>query len=156
MSANEERVLGWDDEIQNDGKSSFTILPPGEYDFEVVDLKRGRHEPKDNGKLPPCPKATVTLRCYPNDEEPVDLEHNLFLHSRCEGMLCEFFRGIGQRKHGEPLRPKWNEVVGCRGRCKVAVRDYTGRDGEKRQTNDIKRFFDPPEATAATAGEVGF
>ena len=142
---NEERVLGWDDEIQNDGQSSFTILPPGEYDFEVVDCKRGRHEPKGNGKLPACPKATVVLRCYAPDGEQVDLSHNLFLHSRCEGMLCEFFRGIGQRKHGEPLRPNWNAVVGSRGRCKVAVRDYTKKDGEKGQSNDVKRFLDPPD-----------
>lgn len=148
MSENEERVLGWDDEISNDDQSSYTILPPGEYDFEVVDCKRGRHEPKTNGKLPPCPKATVVMR-FVYDGENVDLDHNLFLHSRCEGMLCEFFRGIGQRRHGEPLRPNWNAVVGSRGRCKVAVREYTGRDGEKRQTNDVKRFLDPPEDSSA-------
>ena len=152
MSENQERVLGWDDTIQDDGQSSFTPLPAGEYEFEIVDLKRGRHEPTGNGKLPPCPKATVTVRCYPNDEEPVDIQHNLFLHSRCEGMLCEFFRGIGQRKHGEPLRPNWNQVIGSRGRCKVAVRAYTNKDGEKRETNDIKRFFDPPETSNAGGG----
>jgi hypothetical protein len=150
MSQDQERVLGWDDEISNDDQSSFVLLPPGDYDFEVVDLKRGRHEPKGNGKLPPCPKATVTIRCATADGES-DLEHNLFLHSRCEGMLCEFFRAIGQRRHGEPLRPDWSRVVGSRGRCKVAVREYTGRDGEKRQTNDIKRFYDPPAGGNGTA-----
>ena len=38
-----ERELGWDDEISNDGEE-FTVLPAGDYDFEVVAFERGRHD----------------------------------------------------------------------------------------------------------------
>ena len=153
MNQNEDRVLGWDDEIVNDGQATRTLLPDGDYDFEIVDLKRSRHVPKGGGKLPECPKAEVTVRCYPADGgDYANIPHNLFLHSRCEGMLCEFFRGIGQRKHGEPLRPDWSRVIGSRGRCKVKVRSYTNKEGETRETNDVKRFYDPTDDDSGTGG----
>lgn len=139
----DDRVLGWDDEISNDSQIQSILLPPGEYPFEIVQLARSRHTPKAGsaGKLPECPKAEVTVRCYTTDDH-ADIKNNLFLHSRCEGLLCQFFRAIGQRKHGEPLRPDWTRVIGSKGRCKVAVRDYM-IDGEKRQANEIKAFLDP-------------
>jgi len=139
----DEREFGWDDEIQNDDAGGRELVPDGVYPFEIVDLKRERYEPKQKGKLPPCNKAVLTVRVHHAPGEHVDLNHNLFLHSRCEGRLCAFFKAIGQRKHGEPLKPDWNRVIGTRGTCRVAVRDYVGRDGEKRQSNDIKAFLDP-------------
>jgi len=147
MSNENERVLGWDDEIVNDG-SGFEVVPAGTYPFEIVNLKRGQHQPNPQkpGKLPPCPKAEVKVRVYPPDGDHVDIDHNLFLHSRCEGMLCAFFLAIGQRKHGEPLRPDWGRVIGARGYCKVTIRDWTGNDGNKYQSNDIRSFLDPAKA----------
>jgi len=148
MSDNDDRVLGWDDEISQDSTGQSTILAPGTYPFEIVNLKRGHHQPKPNGtgKLPACPKAEVTVRVYAPDGEAVDINNNLFLHSRCEGMLCAFFLAIGHRKHGEPLRPNWSRVIGSRGFCKVAVREYAKDDGTKGQSNDIKSFLDPEKA----------
>ena len=55
----EERELGWDDVIENDSPE-FVILPDGDYDFEVVDFERGRHNGSE--KLPPCNKAIVHIR----------------------------------------------------------------------------------------------
>lgn len=145
----EERVLGWDDEISNDS-SGFEVIPAGIYHFEIVNLKRGQHQPnpQNPGKLPACPKAEIMVRVYSDDASNgyVDLNHNLFLHSRCEGMLCAFFLAIGHRKHGEPLRPDWGRVIGARGWCKVSVRDWTGTDGTKHQSNDVKSFIDPAKA----------
>jgi hypothetical protein len=167
---NEERPLGWDDEISNDG-GSFDTVPPGDYPFEIVELKRGQYQPKPggSGKLPPCPKAEIKVRVYAPSGDKVDIDHNLYLHSRCEGMLCAFFVAIGQRKHGEPLRPNWGQVVGSRGYCKVSIRDWTGKDGNKYQSNDIKSFLDPakfadkatnvppaPEVPFEVPGEGGF
>jgi hypothetical protein len=145
-SENNDRVLGWDDEISNDSAGQSTILPPGTYPFEIVNLKRGQHQPKATGKLPACPKAEVTVRVYASDGEKVDINNNLFLHSRCEGMLCAFFLSIGHRKHGEPLRPNWNRVVGSRGWCKIDVREYTTNDGTKGKANEVKAFLDPEKA----------
>jgi hypothetical protein len=146
----EDRVLGWDDEISNDSQLQSILLPPGEYPFEIVNLTRSRHTPKSGtGKLPECPKAELTVRCLtPDGSDYADIKNNLFLHSRCEGILCQFFRSIGQRKHGEPLKPDWTRVLGARGRCKVAVRDYV-IDGEKRRANEIKSFLDPQKLSGA-------
>ncbi len=146
----EERVLGWDDTISNDDQGAFEVAEPGEYVFEVVNLVRGRHSAKADGKIPDCPKAEVTLRIYTADGDKVDFKHNLYLHSRCEGMLCNFFRAIGQRKHGEPLRPNWANVIGSSGRCKVGVRDWKTATGENRKSNEVKKFLDPSDAAATS------
>lgn len=105
-----EREFGWDDTIENDSPE-FVVLPAGEYEFQVVKFERGRHTPKvdkdgnQTGKLPACNKAIVSIQVTA-PEGTVTIEHNFFLHSRTEGLLCAFFTCIGQRKHGEPLRMK--------------------------------------------------
>ena len=133
--------IGWDGAIEND--SEFQLLPEGDYNFRVVKFERGRHAGSD--KLPPCNKAILTIELW-NGSARSTIEHNLFLHSKCEGLLCEFFTAIGQRKHGERLVPRWNEVMGATGTCKVSVREWIGRDGDKKQSNDIKRFYEKGHA----------
>jgi hypothetical protein len=157
-----DKVLGWDDEIVHDNVDQ-PVFPEGIYPFEIVNLKRGQHQPKPDGKgkLPPCPKATVVIRVYGPGGEKADIDHNLFLHSRCEGMLCAFFVAIGQRKHGEPLRPQWNQVIGARGWCKLKVYKGQRQDGSDYQGNDIKSFIDPAKApkdslAPSPTGEVPF
>ena len=54
-----EGELGWNDVIENDSPE-FVILPDGDYNFEVVDFERGRHNGSE--KLPPCNKAIVHIR----------------------------------------------------------------------------------------------
>lgn len=147
----EEKALGWDDEISNDGTGAFEGVPPGTYPFEIVDLRRGQHQAKAGGKLPNCPKAELKVRIRLPNGDQTDIGHNLFLHSRCEGMLCQFFLAIGHRKHGEPLRPDWSRVVGSQGWCKVTIRDWTNSNGDKRQSNDIKSFLDPDKAPQGQA-----
>lgn len=144
MSRNQhDGELGWDDEIQND--SVYTIFPAGVYEFEIVAKKIGRHEPKPDGKLPPCQKVELTVRVYGVDGEYNDIRHTLYMHRRLEGVLCAFFKAIGQRKHGEALKPRWEEVVGSSGRCKVAIHSWIGDDGKERQRNDVKAFLDPAD-----------
>jgi hypothetical protein len=152
----DDRVLGWDDEISNDSSSQSVVFPPGDYSYEIVNLVRGRHIPKADGtgKLPECPKAEITVRVYGPNGEHSDLKEQLFLHSRCEGMLCSFFRSIGQRKHGEPLRPNWSTVIGSKGRCRLAHRTYKV-DGEEKKANDIKSWLDPQQ-TPAPPEQGGF
>ena len=150
-----ERSLDWNDTIEND--STFTLLPAGDYDFTVVKFERARHQPGPNSKLPPCNKAVLTIEVTDGQQRST-VTHNLFLHSRCEGMLCEFFTAIGQRRHGEPLRMDWTKVQGAHGRCKVGVRDWIGRDGQPMQSNEIKRFYEPEAAPAAapSAAPTGY
>ena len=148
----ESREFGWNDAIEKD--SDFHVVAAGDYDFEVPGFERGRHSPGPNGKLPACNKAILTIRVF-SPEDETTLTHNLFLHTKTEGMLCAFFTAIGQRKKGERITMDWNRVVGSRGRCKVGVRSWTGDDGTPRVTNEIKRFYEPAEDAGQRAYEPG-
>lgn len=143
------KALTWDSEIEKDG-SDWTLLPEGVYPFMVKSFTRAHFG--GSAKLPACPQAKLVLEVG-GPEESTTIKHNLFLHSKTEGLLCEFFRAIGARKHGERLVMDWSKVPGANGFCKVIVRKYKRDDGTDAETNDIKKFLDPAEmaATPATA-----
>ncbi len=128
-----DEVFDWDSEIEAD--SEFTVLPEGTYDFEVIKFERGQHNGSE--KLSPCKKAILTIRLT-NGDKSTTVTHNLFLHSKCEGMLSAFFVSIGQKKHGEKVRMNWQQVTGAKGRCKVGIKTYNDN-----QYNEIKRFLEP-------------
>lgn len=140
----EEKSYSWDEgPIENPNEGTFVLLVPGNYPFTVVKFERSRHDGSE--KLPPCNKAIVTL-----DVQGVELKSNLFLHSRCEGLLCSFFVSLGHRKHGEPLRMDWGRVVGSTGICEVSIRKGTGKY-EGKEFNEIKRFLEPGASVSAPA-----
>lgn len=143
-----DRELGWDDEIEKDS-GDFLLLPEGDYDFVVESFERGRHNGSE--KLPACNKAMLKLRIDTPDGTAL-INHNLFLHTKTEGMISAFFTSIGQKKKGEKIKMNWNAVIGAKGRCKVDIREWTGTDGEKRQSNEIKRFY-PFEEKKFEAGK---
>jgi hypothetical protein len=140
MSEAVERELGWNDPIEHDGE--FVLLEPGDYNFNVVGFERGRHN--GSAKLPACNKAVIEID-IDSDKGPVRLKHNLFLHTKTEGLLCQFFIGIGLRKHGEKVNMDWNRVIGSNGRCKVAIRKWTSDKGIEMESNQISKFYDPDE-----------
>lgn len=139
-----ERELNWDDEIVKD--SDFILLPEGDYNFRVSGFERGRHNGSE--KLPPCNKAIITLE-IDSPQGKVYLQHNLFLHTKCEGLLSNFFTGIGQKRHGEPLKMNWNAVIGSTGHCKLGVRSWMNKTGEQRQSNEVKKFYEPTNSNSA-------
>lgn len=143
-----EREFGWDDVIEKDGED-FVVLPAGDYDFEITGFERGRHEGSE--KLPPCNKAMLSIKIV-SGTDTTTIKHNLFLHSKTEGLLCAFFTSIGQRKKGEKLQMNWNNVIGSRGRCKLTVREWTSENGEKKQSNQINKFYEPKEDKQWEAG----
>ncbi len=146
---NDGYEMDWNGAIENDSPS-FTLLPEGDYDFVVTELERTRHT--GSAKLPPCNKAIVHIRIA--DEGGMNIiKHNLFLYSRCEGLLCDFFVGIGQRKKGERKNMDWSKVVGARGRAKVGIRSYN-KDGREYQVNEIKRFYSPDEQPKQQAEDL--
>lgn len=140
MINNEGYEIGWEGQIQNDSPE-FVLLPEGDYDFEVTGFERGRHQGSD--KLPACNKAIVSIKIE-GPEGEATIKHNLFLHSTTEGLLCAFFTGIGQRKHGEKFTMNWNRVVGSRGRAKVGIKKWT-YDGKEFTGNEIKKFYEPED-----------
>ena len=141
-------AFDWDSEIQND--STFTLLPEGVYDYEIVGFERGHYD--GGAKIPACPKAVITVKILGGNLGTTQITHNLYLHSKCEGLLCEFFVSCGLRKHGERLKMDWQRIVGATGRCKVYVDEWTGRDGNAHKSNKIERFLEPSvEQTTAPA-----
>lgn len=136
------RVLGWDDEISHD--SEFVLIDPGEYEFKVVTIEKSYHNGSDN--LPPCPKAIVHCK-IDSPKGSTTIKHNLFLFTTCEGMLCAFFNAIGQRQHGQDYHMDWDKAVGSTGRCKVGVRDWTGKNGNTMQSNQIERFIESADTS---------
>lgn len=139
-----EREFEWDDQILEES-SGFELMPEGEYDFTVTKFERGRHT--GSAKLPPCNKAILTLELS-NAQASGSIIHNLFLHTKTEGLLSAFFIAIGQKKHGEPLRMNWQAVIGAKGKCKVGVRSWTGKDGQEKKSNEISKFLEPSAAPA--------
>lgn len=133
----------WGDEISQE--SEFVLLPPGEYPFEVVNFERARHPGSE--KLPACNKAVVTLKVYGPEGQTATVPYNLFLHRKTEGMLSQFFIGLGMKEHGKPVRMDWNNIVGKRGRLKLAHRTYNGET-----YHDVKRILDPEEKPKAPQG----
>ena len=148
----DERAFGWDDSIEKDS-NGFVLLPEGEYDFVVEGFTRAYHN--GSAKLPPCNKAVLKIRVGDVFGQNTVIEHNLFLHSKTEGLLCEFFTSIGARKRGETLRMDWQKAAAGTGRCKVGVRTWTGRDGTEKQSNEILRFLEPQTAPQQTSMSGG-
>ena len=147
MANTEEKILSWDDEIQNDGEFSgeeSVVLPEGNYDFEVSKTEQAWYD--GSQKIPACNMAKVYLRVDGGELGKSLCVENIYLLERLEWKAAAFLRSIGLKKHGEPIA--WRQLVHCdgeKGRCHVYVDEYTGRDGETRQSNKIKNFFDKEE-----------
>lgn len=146
----EERELQWEDTIEKDAPE-FILLPEGDYNFTVESFERGRHNGSE--KLPPCNKAILKFR-VDTPEGTAFINHNLFLHTRTEGMIAAFFSCIGLKKKGEPLRMNWNMVPGSSGKIKVGIHTYKPENSnEEREFNDVKKFYPKEEGPAFKAGE---
>lgn len=147
-NTNIERELGWEDEIENEGRPR-RVLEAGEYPFVVEGFERARYAGGE--KMPPCNQAIVHLR-IDAPEGSASMNVNLFLHSRFEWKLCQFFTCLGLRQHGEKLRMNWQAVTGRTGRCKITKRTYKDRNGVDREANDVDEFLDPVSSAAQAGG----
>ncbi|NBJ71026.1 MULTISPECIES: hypothetical protein [Clostridia] len=139
----EERELGWDDEIERDG-GEFILLPAGDYHFTVTKFERGRFQ--GSAKMPPCNQAKLELTVHSQEHGNVVVFHNLLLHTKTEGLLSNFFTGIGQKKKGEKLRMDWNSVIGAKGKLQLEINKFIGNDGQERTNNQVKKFYPYEEA----------
>ncbi len=142
-------IMDWNDTLESDGQE-FIVLPEGDYTFTVTGFERGRFP--GSAKLPPCNKATLTIR-IDNDQGPATARFDLILYRTLEWKIAAFFRCIGQKKHGEKLAMDWSSLPGARGRAHIRPRSYTTRDGEERQVNDVVRFYDYNPSVALTPVE---
>ncbi len=129
-----ERELGWNDAIERDAPD-LILLPEGEYDFTVDHFDRERFNGSD--KMPACNKAVIYLNVETPDGVAI-IRESLFLHTKGEGKLCAFFTAIGQRQHGQRVNMNWNAVPGAKGRARIGIREYQGK-----QYNEVKKYLEP-------------
>lgn len=148
MNEVNERPLDWEDEVEKDG-NEFVLLPAGDYDFEVTDFERARHA--GSAKIPPCNKAIFKIKVT-DGKQTTTVTYNLLLYSTLEWKISEFLVAIGQKKKGEKVAPKWNNMIGCTGRCKIKIRNWTNEDGEVRQINEIDRFYEKEQRDWKSGG----
>ena len=144
---NAAHEIGWEDQINVDGEQ-FITLEEGDYDFTVTCFERGRFP--GSAKIPACNKAVLTLTVNTPDGT-ANVKYDLILWSSLEWKISAFFRAIGQKKSGEAFVPRWNQVVGARGRAHFKPRKYTTKEGEERTVNDVASFYD-----AAQLPQQGF
>lgn len=139
--------LGWDAEIEKEGYE-FIVAEPGDYEFTITGFERGRFQ--GSAKMPACNQAKLTIRLtIPGSDDICEVRHNLFLHTKSEWKLCEFFTAIGQRQSGQRIAMNWNAVTGATGRCKVGKRSFESKDGKMLWTNDIEKFYPPVDQGGA-------
>ena len=141
----EGRALGWEDGVEQE--SSYVLLPKGDYDFMIVNFERGDFNGSD--KIPACKMATVHVKITdPASGQDVIIYHRLYLHTKVEFRLSEFFIALGLKQHGVKLpRMPWEQITGRRGRCKVSSREYN-----EKNYNEITKFYDPAEQPTQSGG----
>ena len=143
----EQRVIDWDDQITDDGEYSgeeSVVLPEGNYPFEVIKVEKAWYD--GSSKIPACNMAKVFLRVDGGELGKALCVENIYLIERLEWKASAFLRSIGLKKHGEPIA--WNKLTHCdgeTGRCRVYVDDFTDKNGNAKQSNKIKNFFDKEE-----------
>ena len=147
MANVEQKAMDWDDVIKDDGEYSgeeTVVLPEGNYPFEVIKTEKSWYD--GSSKIPACNMAKVYLRVDGGELGKTLCVENIYLLDRLEWKAAAFLRSVGMKKHGEPTQ--WRKLVQCdgeSGRCHVYVDEYTGRDGQTRQSNQVKNFFDKEE-----------
>lgn len=140
--------LGWDDEISKE--SEYELLPAGTYDFVVDSMERGRFGGSE--KMAPCNMANLRLHVSdPTSGKSGSVFDTLYLNSKAEWRLSQFFTSIGQKKKGEPLRPNWTMVPGSSGKVEI-VDSYKDKTGNQKEGNKVKRYVPKDEPKAFTPG----
>ena len=136
-------IFDWDSAIEND-RQEFVLLEPGDYAFTVVGFERARFE--GNAKAPECNMAKLTLECTGADGSTAQIRDTLFLTSRNEWRLCQFFTAIGQRQHGERIVPAWNKVLGSSGMVKIGYDERNKNDDGSPKYNRVQAYLEPASA----------
>lgn len=147
MMGNTNGALDWDSEITKDDE--YELLPEGTYSFKVESLERARFNGSE--KMSACNQANLTLILTGQDGKQHKVFDTLFLHSKAEWRLSQFFTSIGQKKKGEPLKMNWNLVPGSSGKLELKINRYTKKDGSTGENNKVDKYL-PAEQKAWTPG----
>lgn len=143
---NEFDEIGFDDVIEEED-GGFTLLPAGAYEFVITKITRGRYNGSD--KVPACGEVNIEMKVGSEAVGTTTINERFFMLRKFEWKLSQFFLSIGLKKHGEPLKIRWN-IEGMKGKCEVFVDNYTKKDGSQGQSNKIKKFYAYDENVSVT------
>lgn len=142
------KEMDWDSKIENDG-NDFEPLPAGVYEFTVHTVERARYPGSE--KMCACNMANLDLVVKDSEGKERHVFDSLYLNSKVEWRLSQFFISIGQKKKGEPLVPNWTTVPCSTGKMEVTVNQYTNKNGEQRKNNKVSSYL-PKEEKAFEPG----
>ena len=159
MAAEEMKVFDWDDvssitEEEERGGAETTVLPEGKYPFEVIKVEKAYYD--GSAKIPACNMAKVYMRIDGGELGNGLVVENIYLVDKFQWKAAAFLRSIGLKKHGEDIQ--WRKLVQCdgeTGRCEIYVDEYEGRDGQTKQSNKLRKFFDKEEEAPKKAFKKG-
>lgn len=140
----------WDAQVENDG-NAFVVLEEN----TVCDCTVIGFEPKQTKSG--APMAVLRIDCVAPEGRTIVEEHLVVNQPNCEWKLCEFFKALGWRKHGELLninRATWDSVVGAK--CRATVSKEPWLSNPNRFSNKIKKYLEPEQTTPASGEEVSF
>ena len=142
MADFDNEVFSWDDEID---EASYSLLPAGDYKFQVAAWERGRYEPEDPTKGPACDMAILHIEVEGKDEDGKQVKatifHRLRLRKKEIGFVRRFFDCIGLAPNkGSAVMP-WSKIEGETGICEVEIHEYKGK-----KSNQVKQFYEKSKA----------
>ena len=137
-----------------DKGGNYVLLPEGDYDFTIVDLKESRHQ-NVGGKVGNCKQVNPVFRLTnPEDGSAVDISnYNLYMwNSRgCLGMIAQYYDSIGLHKKGDPIHFDWTKDhhIGKTGRLQIKHETYKRRDGGEGTSMKISKLYPKQEQAPA-------
>lgn len=138
--------LGWEGYVIDDGPS-FELLEAGYYPFRVKKLDKERFE--GSAKMASCSRAKLTLEVNVGDHEAT-ITDRIMLNTKTQWRVARFFECLGFTRDDEGrMQMHWNDVEDKEGWLKIKVREYTDKNGNKKQTNDVDEYCRPKDAEKA-------
>lgn len=138
--------LGWEGYVIDDGPS-FELLEAGYYPFRVKKLDKERFE--GSAKMASCSRAKLTLEVNVGDHEAT-ITDRIMLNTKTQWRVARFFECLGFTRDDEGrMQMHWNDVEDKEGWLKIKVREYTDKNGNKQQTNDVDEYCRPTDAEKA-------
>ena len=151
MSANDDGALDWNSKFSLEearSEDAPSLLPDGEYDFIVEDVERGNYQ--GGKKIPPCPKAILTLKVADANGKAHKVFNNIFLCKSMKWKIAELFESIGLiGPNGEINMENWDKAIGRSGKAYIKQRTYTNRDGIQKTVNDVSAYIPPKRSTSS-------
>lgn len=140
--------LGWEGYVIDNG-GNFELLEAGYYPFRVKKLEKERFE--GSTKMASCSRAKLTLEINAGDHF-VTVFDRIMLNTKMQWRVARFFECLGFTKDDEGrMQMHWNEVEDKEGWLKLKVREYTDKNGNKQQSNDVDEYCYPRQAEKAYA-----